>query len=89
MCPALILHVPSFGDHVFFGYTMLACGILVSLPGTETGPLVVTAWSPNHWNARECLRIICISRIGLYQLNSLDVWGNVGESPLKSAYLIT
>ena len=60
MCPALILHVPSFGDHVFFGHTMLACGILVSLPGTETGPLVVTAWSPNHWNAREFLYLFFI-----------------------------
>ena len=31
----------------------MACGILVSQPGTEPGALAVKSWSPNHLTARE------------------------------------
>jgi len=28
------------------------CGILVPWPGIEPVPILVKAWSPNHWTAR-------------------------------------
>ena len=31
----------------------MAYGILVLRPGTEHTPLVLEAWSLNHWNARQ------------------------------------
>ena len=31
----------------------VACGILISQPGTEPGPLEVSTQSPNHWTTRE------------------------------------
>ena len=37
----------------FSGPQRAACGILVSQPGIEPGPLAVKAQSPNHWTARE------------------------------------
>ena len=31
----------------------VACGILVLQPGIKPWPFAVTAWSPDHWTARE------------------------------------
>ena len=31
----------------------VVCGILVPYPGIEPFPLLVKAWSPIHWKARE------------------------------------
>ena len=36
----------------------VACGILVPPPGIKPGPLAIKAWSPNHWTAREFLRLL-------------------------------
>ena len=38
---------------LFFWPHCIVCGILVPGPGIEPMPLAVTAWSPNHWTARE------------------------------------
>ena len=35
----------------------MACGVLVPQPGIEPGPPTVTVPSPNHWTAREFLRL--------------------------------
>ena len=39
------------GGEVHLSY--VACGILVSQPGTELVPLAVKVQSPKHWTARE------------------------------------
>ena len=31
----------------------VSCGILISQPETEPGPLAVRVQSPNHWTTRE------------------------------------
>ena len=40
----------------FFLVLLMACRILIPLPGTERSS-VIRAQSPNHWNAREVLKV--------------------------------
>ena len=39
--------------HVVSNTALSGCRILVPCPGIEPVPLLVKAWSPNHWTARE------------------------------------
>lgn len=43
----------TFFVFFLFFFCPMACGILVSRPGIEPGPLVMRAGSPSHWNNRE------------------------------------
>ena len=52
----------------FFWPHHVACGMLVTQPGIEPGPLAVKVWSPNHWTAREFLQ--CLFKIHNEEYNS-------------------
>ena len=45
----------------FSFFHCIACTILVPLPGTESRPLEVEAWSPSQWTAREFPRHFFLS----------------------------
>ena len=56
-----------------FGYTV-ACGILVSYPGIECGPLAVRAWSPNHWTNRNSLQVFLTVFLLTFGILTLRIW---------------
>ena len=54
ICPGVgLLDHMAILFFVFVWPRHAACGILVSRPGIEPGPLAVKARSPNHWTARK------------------------------------
>ena len=61
----------------FFLVLLMACRILVPLPGTERSS-VMRARSPNHWNAREVLKVFknyhnptCLD------MTNINIWGYI------------
>ena len=50
---------------------LMACRMLVPLPGVEPGPLAVKVWSPNHWTTREFPVFLLESQLMLVFLKTL------------------
>ena len=65
----LCLHFVVMLYYYYFWPCLMACGILVPWPGTESPPTTVEAQSPNHWITREFLVVMLYSYLcllGLY-----------------------
>ena len=67
--PSLIILARS--SDFFFWLCCAACGILVPQSGIEPGPSEVKTRSPNHWTAREFLRVdlCCVCYKYVYVIN--------------------